>query len=126
VSGFTVGRLDHVNITTPAELAEAVLSWYDECLGLERVEKLEGTTDTGGWFKVGDAELHVSEDEHNPSHGAHFALVVDDFDAAVGRLRDAGCHLEQARPIPGRRRCFTRDPAGNNIEILSLDGGASA
>lgn len=126
MGGFSIGRLDHVNITTPAELAEEVLAWYEGCLGLQRIPKPEGTTDTGAWFKIGEAELHVSEDQHNPNHDAHFALTVDDFDALVESLRAAGCHLEQARPIPGRRRFFTRDPAGNGIEIMSHDGGVSA
>jgi hypothetical protein len=38
----------------------------------------------------------------------------------IDRLRDAKCHIEQARPIPGRHRLFTRDPAGNSIEIVSV------
>ncbi|MGI8407387.1 MAG: VOC family protein [Actinomycetota bacterium] len=126
-SGFSVSGLDHVTVTTPVELAEEVISWYSDCFGLERIDKLEGTRrDTGAWFKVGDVQLHVSQDEHNPPPAAHFALQVDDFEAAVERLREASCHLEQASPIPGRRRCFTRDPAGNLIEILSFDGGPDA
>ncbi len=56
-----------------------------------------------------------------PAPRAHFALAVDDLDAAIQTLRASGCHIEQARPIPGRRRCFTRDPAGNRIELLAYD-----
>ena len=126
MGSFSIGRIDHVNITTPAELADDVLGWYEGCLGLKRIPKPEGTRDSGGWFQVGDVELHISVDEHNPPHEAHYALTVDDFDALVESLRAAGCHLEQARPIPGRRRVFTRDPAGNGIEILSREGAADA
>jgi predicted enzyme related to lactoylglutathione lyase len=61
-------------------------------------------------------------DEHNPPKTAHFCLVVDDFQSAVDRLRESGCHVEQAMPIPGRHRFYTRDPAGNRIEIMSYDG----
>ena len=116
-----VTRLDHVNVTTPAELEEDVLKWYEDVLGLERIKKPEGTREQGGWFRVGNEEVHISVDEHNPPQSAHFGLVVDDFQALVSRLREAGCHIEQAREIPGRHRCYTRDPAGNQIEFMAFD-----
>ncbi len=102
-----------------------MIAWYEEVLGLERLPKPEGTRAKGAWFRLGPQELHVSTDEHNPPRDAHFALVVDDFAAVVNRLRDAGCHIEQARPIPGRHRFFTRDPAGNSIEFMSHDSRPS-
>jgi catechol 2,3-dioxygenase-like lactoylglutathione lyase family enzyme len=117
----SVVRLDHVNVTTPVELEDDVLAWYQDVLGLERLEKPDGTRSEGGWFRVGDQQVHVSVDEHNPPQSAHFGLVVEDFDALVTRLRAAGCHIEQARTIPGRHRCFTRDPAGNSIEFMAFD-----
>jgi catechol 2,3-dioxygenase-like lactoylglutathione lyase family enzyme len=93
------------------------------------LEKPGGTRAAGGWFQVGAEQVHVSVDEHNPPQSAHFGLVVEDFDALVARLRAAGCHIEQApREIPGRHRCFTRDPAGNRIEFMAFDeedGGAT-
>ena len=121
-----VVRLDHVNVTTPKELEEEVLVWYEDVLGLERLEKPEGTRHAGAWFAVGNEQVHVSVDEHNPPQSAHFGLVVDDFDALVKRLRAANCHIEQAREIPGRHRCFTRDPAGNSIEFMAFDEPADA
>ena len=124
---FKVLRLDHVNVTYPEELEKEVLSWYEESLGLERVDKPEGTRPAGAWFRAGDQEIHLSLDEHNPPKTAHMGLVVDDFDAVISSLREAGCHIEQASAIPGRRRCYTRDPAGNRIEIAYMgagDGGA--
>ena len=121
MANFSVVRLDHVNVTTPEELEDEVLAWYGTCLGLERLEVLEGTRRRGGWFKLGEGELHVALDEHNPPKRAHFAVVVDDLDAVVERLRAADCHIEQARPLPGRRRFFTRDPAGNRIEVMAFD-----
>ena len=114
-------RLDHVNITTPEELEKDVVAWYENCLGLEKISKLSGTSDAGAWFKIGDAEVHVSRDEHNPHKTSHFCLQVNDFQATVERLRDAGCHIEQAGEIPGRHRLFTRDPAGNMVELMSFD-----
>ena len=115
--------LEHVAITSPAELEEEVVDWYRSCLGLDEMDKPEGTRATGAWFRIGDQQVHVTIDEHNPPKISHFALIVDDFDKFVERLRGAGCHIEQAGHIPGRRRFYTRDPAGNRIEIIGLQDG---
>lgn len=116
--------VNHVTVTAPEDLEDETIGWYDECLGLTRIDKLEGARAGGAWFQAGQQEVHVSIDEHNPHHAAHFALVISDFDEIVLRLRNASCHIEQARPIPGRKRCFTRDPAGNRIELMAYEEGA--
>jgi catechol 2,3-dioxygenase-like lactoylglutathione lyase family enzyme len=120
---FAFVALDHVNVTTPEELEGEVVEWYGECLGLERLEKPAGTRDAGAWFRAGDHEIHISIDEHNPPRVAHFGIVTDNYDGVIERLRSAGCHIEQAREIVGRHRFYTRDPAGNRIEIISYDYG---
>jgi catechol 2,3-dioxygenase-like lactoylglutathione lyase family enzyme len=114
--------LEHVTITTPEELEEEVLSWYSDVLGLTRIEKNPGAKPGGGWFQVGDHQVHLLIDPHNPPKNAHFCLRVSDFESFVENLRTNGCHIEQARQVPGRRRCFTRDPAGNSIEVVAVDG----
>jgi catechol 2,3-dioxygenase-like lactoylglutathione lyase family enzyme len=121
MSDFTIRRLDHVTITAPEELETAVLEFYGTFLGLSRLDKPEGTSAPGAWFAIGDVQLHVSRDSHNPPPTAHFAVTVGDFDVAVERLRDSGYHIEQAHPVPGRQRLYTRDPAGNRVEIVSYD-----
>lgn len=122
---FRVLGLDHVNVTAPEELEDEVVGWYEDCLGLSRLQKPEGTRPNGAWFGLGSQELHVSVDEHNPHRTAHFAIVVDDYDVVIQRLRDAECHIEQAAAIPGRRRFYTRDPAGNRIEIAVVQEPAA-
>jgi catechol 2,3-dioxygenase-like lactoylglutathione lyase family enzyme len=121
VSEFSVAGFDHVNVTTPEELETEVLEWYQSCLGLQRLDKPDGARAAGGWFEVGRQQLHVSLDTHNPPSAAHFGLVVDDTAGVIERLRSNGCHIEQARPIAGRRRFYTRDPAGNRIEIVCYE-----
>ena len=118
---FKVLALDHVNITAPEELEEDVVSWYENCLGLERVRKPEGTRPKGAWFRLGTQELHISIDAHNPPQAAHLGIVVDDYDTVIQGLRESGCHIEQAATIPGRRRFYTRDPAGNRIEVAAIE-----
>ena len=125
MSEFSVVGLDHINVTAPAELEGEVLDFYSGCLGLERIDKSQGTRSAGAWFRAGPVEIHVSIDEHNPQKAPHFGLVVSDFSAALARIREAGCHVEQARPIPGRERCFTRDPAGNLVELIAFEPTAT-
>jgi catechol 2,3-dioxygenase-like lactoylglutathione lyase family enzyme len=116
-----IDGFDHVAITAPAELEGEVIAWYAEVMGLERVAKPDGTRAQGGWFQLGSQQLHVLIDEHNPPKDAHFCLVVSEIDGAIETLREAGCHIEQAAAIPGRKRFYTRDPAGNRIEITAYD-----
>ena len=116
-----VTGIDHVNVSVPEDLEGEVVGWYSDVLGLQAIPKPGGTRDRGRWFDLGNAQLHLSVEEHNPPHGAHFCLVVEDFDSLLERLRSLGNHVEQARPIPGRQRCFTRDPAGNRLEFMALD-----
>lgn len=116
-----VTGLDHVNVSVPEELEAEVARWYSDVLGVNEIVKPEGTRDRGRWFDLGNAQLHLSVAERNPPHGAHFCVVVPDFDSFIDRLRSRGNHIEQACPIPGRHRCFTRDPAGNRVEIMAVD-----
>ena len=126
MTSFAVLTVDHIAVTAPSNLEDVVLAWYSDTLGLEQLEKPEGTRDAGGWFRAGGVELHVTVEESAPTATGHFGMVVDDFEAAVARLRGAGSVIEPARAIPGRRRCYTRDPAGNRIEILSYEEAARA
>ncbi len=111
--------IEHVTVTTPEELVEEVQRWYEDTLGLTVVANPNGSR--GGRFQVGSQELHLLIDPHNPPKTAHFSLQVEDFEESVASLRARGCHIEQASEIPGRKRCFTRDPAGNSIEIVALE-----
>ena len=114
---FKFAGIDHVDVTAPEELQEETIAWYRDCLRLAELP----TDRKGGRFAVGDQELHISIDPHNPPHTAHFCLLVENLKAIIDRLREGGSHIEQARDIPGRRRFYTRDPAGNRIEMASID-----
>ena len=115
---YSILGMDHVHVTAPIELLDDVAEWYRSCLSLPELDKPEGTRPEGAWFLAGTQEIHLSVDEHNPPKVAHFGIVVDDHTAVLETLRAAGCHIEQATKIPGRYRFYTRDPAGNRLEIV--------
>ena len=125
MGNFNVSGISHVHITSPEELEQSVVEWYERVFGMERLDMPEGTHPQGTWLRAGKQEVHISMDAHNPPKDAHFGLVVDDLPAAIETLRSQGCHIEQAANIPGRQRLYTRDPAGNRIEVLSFEGGGS-
>ena len=115
--------LEHVTITTPVELEAEVVEWYGSCIGLPRLDK-PSDGHGGAWFAAGEQQIHVMIDPHNPPKDAHFCFQVDDFEGFVAALRTAGCHIEQAPARSGTKRCFTRDPAGNSVEIVAVTEGS--
>jgi catechol 2,3-dioxygenase-like lactoylglutathione lyase family enzyme len=105
-------RLSHVNVRV-VRLDEA-LRWYQAALGLEEIERRDASG-RGAWLRLGDAELHLAEDAApEPPSKRHFAVVVDDLDAVRRAVTWAGGRVEKEEV----GRFWTRDPAGNRIEIV--------
>ena len=113
-------RLHHVNVVVPPARTDAVVPFY-EALGLLRVDKpLPGP---GAWFDVpGGTQVHVSERTGARHPAQHFALVVDDLDAVLARLRGGGHPWRDVEPIDGARRGMTADPEGNAVELVEAAG----
>jgi catechol 2,3-dioxygenase-like lactoylglutathione lyase family enzyme len=116
-----IPRFSHVNIEV--EDAAAARTFYAGVLGLREVARAEGARRPGAWFDLGGAELHVSEQPGcaaaNRASMRHFCIVVGDLTALRRALASAAAPLEDGRPLPGLARCFTRDPSGNRIELVS-------
>jgi catechol 2,3-dioxygenase-like lactoylglutathione lyase family enzyme len=117
-------RIHHVNVVVPPGGTAAVVPFYVDVLGLRQVAKpSEGVGASGAWFDIDEeTQVHVSERDGAVHPQSHFALVVDGFDAVLARLRGAGAPWEDQADLFGGRRGFTRDPAGNRIEILERAG----
>jgi catechol 2,3-dioxygenase-like lactoylglutathione lyase family enzyme len=48
------------------------------------------------------------------------AVVVDDWQSALERLREAGHEVEPRREHWGSPRAYVRDPAGNLVELMAF------
>ena len=117
-------RLHHVNVVVPPGCTDDVVEFY-ELLGLSRITKpAEGVSQTGAWFAFpgSDQQLHVSEREGDRNPDQHFAVVLDDLDAVIRALRDAGHPFDRKPDLLGARRGVTADPAGNAVELLEATG----
>ena len=105
----------------PGGIDEAV-RFYAGVVGLERIERPATLGGVGAWFRVGSQELHVSEyEDPAPAAKAHPAFKLDgaDLDALADRLRAAGAEVRWDERLPGARRFYSFDPAGNRLEFLT-------
>lgn len=115
--------LQHVQVTVPREDEAATLAFYGRLLGLEEIAQPPSQAGQGGaWYRLGNAELHLKPDdisqEETRRSRRHVCLAVTEFDALPAKLAAARVEiLPDARPIPGVRRFFARDPGGNRIEF---------
>lgn len=98
--------------------------FYGEVVGLERIERPETLGGVGAWFRSGAQELHVSEYEgFVPAVKAHpaFELPAAELDALAARLERAGAEVQWDGRLPGARRFYSFDPAGNRLEFLTRE-----
>jgi catechol 2,3-dioxygenase-like lactoylglutathione lyase family enzyme len=116
-------RLQHANVVVPRGSTAEVAAFYEHVLGLRRIAKPPVLDPGGAWFDVdGYAQVHLSERDGERHPDSHFALVVDDLAATLDVLAKAGAPWTEQEDVFGGRRGFTRDPAGNRIELLERSG----
>jgi catechol 2,3-dioxygenase-like lactoylglutathione lyase family enzyme len=78
----------------------------------------------GAWFGLGKSQqLHLiaahGDEVESATDGIHFALRVDDLDAATAHVSAAGHPFRGPKPRPdGFRQVFLCDPDGHMIELL--------
>ena len=111
-------------MTSLAEIAlftddvPGVAAFYRRVVGADPVAEWPG----GALFTLGDAKLLVHESsggtDDGPPNDDHFAIAVEDLDAACAALTDAGLALlVDARDYPWGRSAYLRDPDGRLVEL---------
>ncbi len=119
---MAIVRIDHVQLSIPEGGEAACRRFYGEVLGLREVPKPEPLRARGGmWF---DGGIHIGIEPETrggiaAQQKAHAALVLDDFDAAIGRIVAAGFSWRDSDELAGVRRGHTRDPFGNRLELIA-------
>lgn len=110
-----VAGVHHVSINV-TDVA-AAKAFYTEVLGFtERTDRPEFRF-AGAWLDVGGQQVHLIEAPVPEAKGQHFALRVDDLDAAVAELRAKGIEVSDPKPVGPGRQCFVHDPSGNMVEL---------
>lgn len=115
--------IDHVQMTAPPGSEDELRRFYCVLLGLREIPKPVELQSRGGlWLDCGNMQLHFGIDRHELDlhlSRRHVALKVDDLEKVQTALREAGCEIENdAASIPGVKRFYTRDPAGNRVEFV--------
>jgi catechol 2,3-dioxygenase-like lactoylglutathione lyase family enzyme len=108
-------------VVPPGAVGEAA-RFYGDVIGLERIARPETMGGVGAWFRAGSQELHVSEyEDFVAAAKAHPAFELDgtELEALAGRLAGAGAEVSWDERLPGARRFYSYDPAGNRVEFLS-------
>ena len=111
----------HVSINV-RDVGEAT-RFYVEQLGLQRRTDRPDFGFAGAWLDAGSQQVHLIEGDPPPALGQHFALLVDDLDAAISELRSRGVDVTDASAVGTARQAFLRDPSGNGIELHQAAAG---
>lgn len=97
--------------------AEEALAFYTEVLGLEPRRDRPDFPFGGAWLDLGAQQLHLIEVAVPDDLGQHFAVQVEDLDAAIAELRSRGVAVTGASAVGRARQAFVHDPSGNRIEL---------
>ena len=114
---FTVTKLDHVSVLITD--MERCRRFYRDVVGLTPINKPRTFDFEVLWFDLGDQHLHcLLKDKPDTVSSRHFALRVNNVEAARAYFQGLGFLVQETTPIPGAERFFIHDPDGNRIEII--------
>ncbi|HMU81179.1 MAG TPA: VOC family protein [Microthrixaceae bacterium] len=102
-----------VNVTD----VEAAVEFYTAVLGGRVRDDRPDLGIGGAWIDLGEAQVHLVELPVPPSMGQHFAVRVDDLDAAVVELRAGGYDVADPSQVGAGLQTFLTDPSGNTVEL---------
>jgi catechol 2,3-dioxygenase-like lactoylglutathione lyase family enzyme len=105
----------HVSINV--DDVDAALDFYVGTLGLEVRSDRSDFGITGAWLDAGGQQVHLIGTTPPEDRGQHFALRVEDLDAAVSELRERGIQVSEVMGVGTGRQAFLSDPAGNRVEL---------
>jgi catechol 2,3-dioxygenase-like lactoylglutathione lyase family enzyme len=112
--------LQHASLEVPEALVpECVAFW--ELLGFTSMAAPPRLGGRFTWVERAGTQIHLirCEDPSTPAREGHVAVVIDDYDAALAALADAGYRAEAAQEAWDAPRSFVRDPAGHLIEVMA-------
>ena len=113
--------IDHVQLAMPIGEEEKARDFFINLLGFHEIPKPAELAKRGGaWFESGTVQLHIGvETDFRPARKAHPAFIVDDLDALIAKIQNAGYEIDTSQPpLDGYKRAHIFDPFGNRIEVM--------
>jgi catechol 2,3-dioxygenase-like lactoylglutathione lyase family enzyme len=102
--------------------AEAAKTFYCDVLGFTTVSSRPTEFGPGHWLDAGGQQVHLMEVAEPVRNPGHFALRVDDLDAAVADISATGVRVDKIPHTAGAgQQAFLHDPSGNVIELNQPD-----
>jgi catechol 2,3-dioxygenase-like lactoylglutathione lyase family enzyme len=111
--------LHHVSLEIAPEEVERTVELFG-FLGFTRIEAPASIAQYVTWLESGTTQIHLihTPEPTTPALG-HPAVVASDFEAATGRLREAGFQFEPADELWGEARGFAVLPGGQRVEVMA-------
>lgn len=101
----------------------AVAFWA--LLGFERVEPAGDLVERAVWVQRGGTQVHLLfADQPVVVPSEHVAVIAEDYEATLDRLRAAGFAPEPRREHWGSPRCHVVAPGGRRVELMASPPGA--
>ncbi|MCQ1582238.1 VOC family protein [Streptomyces parvus] len=118
-----LAAVDHVQLAAPPGSEDALRTFYADALGMTEIPKPPVPAARGGcWFAAGPVQLHLGiEADFRPAKKAHPGLRVTGIVEYAARLESHGVAVTWDDNLPGHRRFYAHDPAGNRLEFLEPD-----
>jgi catechol 2,3-dioxygenase-like lactoylglutathione lyase family enzyme len=111
--------LQHVALETRREDADAALAFW-ALLGFVAVDPPPALRGRTVWAQRGGTQVHLLlADDPVIAPAGHTAVIVDDYDGTLARLREAGHPVQPREEHWGAPRAFATDPAGHLVEVMS-------
>jgi catechol 2,3-dioxygenase-like lactoylglutathione lyase family enzyme len=112
--------LHHVTLAVAPERVRACARFYALLGFLERPVP-EGIAGRAVWLESRTTQIHLMHGGAEPGPwGGHLAVVLDDYDGTLERLRAAGHEADPRSAHWGSPRAYLTDPAGHTVEVMAF------
>jgi len=115
--------IQHVALEIRREDAGACERFWS-LLGFARVEPPAALAERAAWVECRGTQIHLLyTDDPVAVPKGHVAVVAEDYNAALERLRGEGFDPEPRTEHWGSPRSYVRDPAGHLVELMERPPG---
>lgn len=111
-------------VSYPVQDMARAKKFYEEMFDLKQNPEFDASNENWAEYLIGDSALSLGKMEGwEPStNGGAVAFEVEDFDAMIKRLKDAGAtFILEPQKFPNCQMAFIKDSEGNAITIHKLN-----